>query len=88
MKYAQCVLTVLTPFQSQEDLKTFTWYRSLSELSIHAPILYGIIRAATKVKRERSNPDAVIGVCAAIFLKHRFGKMSLFKFYHLKWTSF
>ena len=45
--------------QSQEDLKTFTWSRLLAELSVHAPILYSILRAATKVKRERSNTDAV-----------------------------
>ena len=60
-----------------QDLKTFTWSRLLAELSVHAPILYSILRAATKVKRERSNTDAVIGVCAAILLKYRFRKMSL-----------
>lgn len=65
--------------QSQDDLKTFTWSRLLAELSVHAPILYSILRAATSVKRARPNTDAVIGTCVAIILKHRFSKMSLFQ---------
>ena len=65
--------------QSQDDLKTFTWSKLLAELSVHAPILYSILQAATSVKRARINTDGVIGTCAAVILKHRFSKMSLFQ---------
>ena len=60
-----------------EDLKEFEWDKLLQELSTHAPVLLGVLQAATKTRSPRTNTNAVICICAAIIFKQRNSKMSL-----------
>ena len=63
--------------QSVEVLKEFEWSKILHELAERAPTFLAILRGVTKTRKPRNNTNAVICICAAILLKHRFGKMSL-----------
>lgn len=65
--------------QSVEDMKSFSWNAVFAELTEHAPTLLLILRACTKTRVERSNVRAVIGACAAMLLKHRYDRMSMFQ---------
>ena len=65
--------------QSLSDLSDFTWERLIKELEMHAPVLLSILRDATVTRTERPNREAIIGMCAALLLKHRYFKMSLCK---------
>ena len=48
----------------------FSWDKLVSELALKAPVFLSIIRAVTQTRRPRANQSAVIGMCAAILLKH------------------
>lgn len=63
--------------QSVSELKEFSWEKLLAELRANAPVFLSIVRECTRTRRLRPNQDAVLGMCAAILLKHRFSKMSL-----------
>ncbi len=63
--------------QSVEDMKGFTWDRLLNEQEVNAPVLLNILQSCTRTRKLRPNRKAIVGVCASIFLKHRFSKMSL-----------
>ena len=63
--------------QSVLQLKEFTWSKLSAELKNKAPTFLTILNECTHTRRPRSNQDAVIGMCAALLLKHRFSKMSL-----------
>ena len=58
-------------------LKDFEWDTVIDELRNHAPVVLGILQAATKPRVPRANTNAVIGTFAAIILKQRNSKMSL-----------
>ena len=59
------------------DLHEFTWDRLLTELRKNAPIFLRVLHAASETRLPRKNKNGVVGVCAAILLKHRFSKMCL-----------
>ena len=64
--------------QSKEKLTTgLSWDQLHSELSKNAPTLLSFLQACTKTRVARPNTKAVVGVCAAIILKHRQPKMNL-----------
>ena len=64
--------------QSKEKLTTgLCWDQLHSELSKNAPTLLTFLQACTKTRVPRTNTKAVVGVCAAIILKHRQPKMNL-----------
>ena len=69
--------SVLRSPSTQQALATFEWATLISELDKHAPVFLHILRSCTITKKPRDNCDAVIGMCAAILLKHRFSEMSL-----------
>ena len=58
-------------------LKDFSWDKLLAELKINTPVFLHILQECTRTRKPRPNQDAVVCVCAAILLKHRFAKMSL-----------
>ena len=60
--------------QSMSDLRNFTWNSLLSELSLKAPTLLSILQSCTYLSKPRQNRSAVIGMCSALLLKHRFSK--------------
>ena len=62
---------------SLSGLKEYSWKKLLAELDANAPVFLSILRECTRTRRFRPNQDAVLGMCAAILLKHRFSKMSL-----------
>ena len=59
------------------DLREFTWDKLIHELQRNSPILLNILESATLTCKPRANRDAVICMCAAILLKHRFAQMCL-----------
>ena len=63
--------------QSLSDLSDFTWERLIKELEMYAPVLLSILRDATVTRTDRPNRGTIIGMCAALLLKHRYFKMSL-----------
>lgn len=63
--------------QSISDLEHFTWDQLHQELAAKAPTFLSILLEATVTKTERPNRNAVVGMCAAIALKHRYFKFSL-----------
>ena len=63
--------------QSSSAIKEFTWEKLLSEAAETAPVLLNVLQECVKTRRSRPNQQAVIGMCFAILLKHRFSKMSL-----------
>ena len=60
-----------------DHLKQFNWDMLLDELSTHAPQLKRLLLSAAKTKIPRSNTNAVVGMCAALLIKHRNPKMNL-----------
>ena len=58
-------------------LPSSSWDKLLTEVSTYAPVFLSLLRAATYTRRSRDNQSAVIGICAAVLLKHRFHKMNL-----------
>lgn len=63
--------------QCLSDLSDFTWKKLIGELEVHAPVLLTILKDATVTRNEKPNREAIIGMCAALLLKHRYYKMSL-----------
>ena len=63
--------------QSMSDLRNFTWNSLLSELSLKAPTLLSILQSCTYLSKPHQNRSAVIGMCSALLLKHRFSKMCI-----------
>ena len=63
--------------QSANELKPFDWNLLIEELTLHAPYLLNILTGITKTNTPRTNQSAIIGVCTAILLKHRYNRMSL-----------
>lgn len=63
--------------QCVSELREFSWEKLLSELQAKAPVFLSILHQCTRTQRPRRNQHAVVGMCAAIILKHRFSKMSL-----------
>ena len=61
----------------KEDLSSFSWSKLSEELSTNAPLFLSILEECTKTRLARPNRQAVVGVCAAVLLKHRFNQMSL-----------
>ena len=59
------------------DVQEFTWDRLLNEIKAHAPMYFAIMQGCTHTVIPRNNRNAVIGICTAILLKHKFHKMSL-----------
>ena len=57
------------------DLRNFTWNGLLNELSLKAPTLLSILQSCTYLSKPRQNLSAVIGMCSALLLNHRFSKM-------------
>ena len=62
---------------SKQRLTDFNWDALEVELVINAPVFLSILRACTETKHPRINRTAVIGMCTALILRHRFTKMSL-----------
>ena len=62
---------------SKSVLTGFSWDTLEVELLSTAPVLLSILRACTETKKPRNNRTAVIGMCAALILRHRFTGMSL-----------
>ncbi len=60
-----------------DDLKSFSWNSLLTELTKFAPLMSSVLVSATKTQAPRSNTKAVIGMCAAIILKHRNPRMNV-----------
>lgn len=59
------------------DLSTFSWEILWKEMSTHAPTFSSILTECTKTRANKHNRQAIMGICAAILLKHRFSQMSL-----------
>ena len=62
---------------SKHMLLEFNWDALKTELLVNAPILLSILEACTHTKSPLTNSTAVIGMCAALILRHRFTKMCL-----------
>ena len=60
-----------------DAMVTFKWELLLRELEAHAPVLNTILHSCTATRKQRSNRNATIGVCASIILKYRCSRMSL-----------
>ncbi len=72
--------------QNPEDLKQFSWDMLLNELSTQ---LKRLLSLAAKTKIARSNTNAVVGMCAALLIKHCNPKMNLVqKIKHAHWSYF
>ena len=78
--YTMCSDNTKSSLQSQSKEKLtsgLSWDQLHSELSKNAPTLLSFLQACTKTRVARPNTKAVVGVCAAIILKHRQPKMNL-----------
>ena len=62
---------------SKDMLISFSWNAFEAELLGTAPVFLSILRACTETKQTRVNRTAVVGMCAALILKHHFSEMSL-----------
>ncbi len=70
-----------------ESVKRFSWNLLAKELESKAPTLYGVLSVCVDVRRRKrkrkttkqksSSNTAMLGVCAAILLRHRNQKMNL-----------
>lgn len=58
-------------------LTTFSWNLLIQELTVHAPTLLSILTSITTTLTPRENQTAIIGMCTAMLLKHRYERMSL-----------
>lgn len=70
-------MSILRTESAALKLNMFSWDKLLTELSTYAPVFLTLLHAATYTRRSRDNQSAVIGICAAVLLKHRFHKMNL-----------
>ena len=59
-----------------DNMCQFDFTVLISEMEEHAPTFLRILRACTKTKVQK-NKDCVVGICAAVILKHRRPCMSL-----------
>ena len=62
---------------SNDAVKSFTWKSFLLEVETNAPILHSFLIGCTKTRRTRPNQVAVVGMCVAILLRNRYGRMNL-----------
>ena len=67
---------------------SFSWDAIVSDIEMHAPTLYGVLRVCAEVRKRQKgvkrahsqvNLRAVIGVCGAVFLRNRSARMNLFQ---------
>lgn len=63
--------------QSPDALYGFSWGKLHDELQARAPTFLSLLEMCTYTRKPRRNRMGVIGMCAALLLKYRFGKMSL-----------
>ena len=63
--------------QSSEYYVKFSWQTLYEELKINTPLLLCLLEACTQTRRSKPNRIQIIGMCTAMLLKYRFGKMSL-----------
>ena len=61
----------------KDSLINFDWDDFKAELLSNAPVLVSLLEACTHTKTPRTNTTSVIGMRAALMLKHRFTQMSL-----------
>uniref|UniRef100_A0A1X7TE76 ZAD domain-containing protein n=1 Tax=Amphimedon queenslandica TaxID=400682 RepID=A0A1X7TE76_AMPQE len=66
-------------YKAPVQLKCFSWDKVYSELETVAPTFLSFFLAATHTKNPKSNRRAVIGICASIILKYRFGRLNIFQ---------
>ena len=59
------------------NIESFTWEKLLDELKHNAPTFLGFLQTCVHTSTLRSNSEAVVGICAAIILKHRYNRMNL-----------
>ena len=59
------------------SMQTFSWEWLLKQLGVHAPHLHQLLTSLTTTKGRRTNQRAVIGMCAAILMKHQNPTISL-----------
>ena len=69
-------MTSLLRKTEKSELSTFKWNTFITELEKHAPILLKVLRSCTKTRVQKKNVNSVIGMCAAMILKHRRASMS------------
>ena len=62
---------------SLDALCEFSWAKLHKELQTNAPTFLHFLEICTNTRKPRCNRAGVIGMCAALLLKHRFPKMSL-----------
>ena len=85
---AMCTVKFNSVFcnRSPEKLQNFSWDSLLDELQVAAPTLLHLLKSCTTVKRSpsqqrsktyRSSDTAIVGLCAAILLRHRNVTMNL-----------
>ena len=85
---AMCTVKFNSVFcnRSPEKLQNFSWDSLLDELQVAAPTLLHLLKSGTTVKRSpsqqrsktyRSSDTAIVGLCAAILLRHRNVTMNL-----------
>ena len=65
--------------QAVERMKSFSWASVLDELTHNTPTLLVFHRECKSIKKNHPNTPAIIGACAAILLKHRLNKMSVYQ---------
>ena len=65
--------------QEVERMKSFSWASVLDELTNNTPTLLFFLHECTNTKKNHPNTLAIIGACAAILLKHRLNRMSVFQ---------
>ena len=70
-------VTSILQSQNPNHLKQFQWDMLLDELSRYAPQLKSLLLSATKLRVPRSNTAAVVGMCAAMLINHRYPNMNL-----------
>ena len=62
---------------SKNKLLGFSWDALKTKVLVNAPNLLSVLEACTHTKSPRPNCTAVIGMCVALILRHRFTKMCL-----------
>ena len=59
------------------NIEEFNWNMLMDELRVHSPLYFAIMQGCAKTKTPRQNHVAVLGMCTAILLKHKFSKMCI-----------
>ena len=62
---------------SADDIMSFSWSKLHEELKTFAPVFVSVLQSCARTKQPRVNTNGVIGMCAALLLKHRYTKMCL-----------